>query len=371
MRERRSQSSLGAMCAAIILVLGRGGDADQELQIAMPDGSTRRALLHLPASGGPLPRPVILGFHGGTGNAESFRALTGLNGTANARGFAVAYLDAGDGVWGDYRASTGSPENDLAYVRATIDRLTHEFGVDPRRVYATGLSNGAGFAFVLGAELRDRVTAIAPVAHNLARAFIEQATPDGPVHVLQIVGTADPLIAFEGGVFPGTGEPSSSSLEAMTYWQAVNGNGPPSSAPLANPQADGTISFLETYTPSEQGFELARIVVVNGGHTWPGGLQYLPESAIGLTSRDFSASEVIWNFFARKVLPGPGCEGDVDGDGSAGLSDLARLIVNWGLASPPASTAEDLDSSGDVGLGDIAEVIAHWGESCGGAALSE
>jgi len=39
------------------------------------------------------------------------------------------------------------------------------------------------------------------------------------------------------------------------------------------------------------------IAVSGGGHTWPGGLQYLPESVIRKTSREFNASDVIWQFF--------------------------------------------------------------------------
>ena len=34
-----------------------------------------------------------------------------------------------------------------------------------------------------------------------------------------------------------------------------------------------------------------------GGHTWPGGYQYLPEFLIGKTSRDLNATITIWNFF--------------------------------------------------------------------------
>ena len=34
------------------------------------------------------------------------------------------------------------------------------------------------------------------------------------------------------------------------------------------------------------------IAVIGGGHTWPGGLQYLPEAIIGKTSREFNASVV-------------------------------------------------------------------------------
>lgn len=281
--------------------------ADIEVQIPLsgPNGQTRRMLLHLPASApGPGPIPIVLGFHGGFGNAESFRSLTGLNATADARGFGVAYLDAGDGVWGDYRPGPGQPDTDLAYVRAAMDYLVTNHNADPRRFYATGISNGAAFSFVLGSELSDRIAAIAPVAHNLTQAFVEQATPSGPMHVLQIVGNADPLMPFNGGV-QGNGDPVLSSAATMQYWQALNGNGPSTSVLLPNVAADGTMAFRETFAASSNGFELERIVVLNGGHTWPGGTQYLPVSTIGLTSRDFSANDVIWDFFADKTLAIP------------------------------------------------------------------
>lgn len=284
--------------------------ADIEVQIPLPgpNGQTRRMLLHLPANApGPGPIPIVLGFHGGFGSAESFRSLTGLSATADARGFGVAYMDAGDGVWGDYRPGPGQPDTDLAYVRAAIDYLVTNYNADPRRVYATGISNGAAFSFVLGSELSDRIAAIAPVAHNLTQAFVDQATPSGPIHLLQIVGNADPLMPFNGGV-QGNGDPVLSSAATMQYWQALNGNGPGSSVLLPNLAADGTTAFLETFAPSPDGFELERIVVLNGGHTWPGGTQYLPVSTIGLTSRDFIANDVIWDFFADKSLaiPTPG-----------------------------------------------------------------
>jgi polyhydroxybutyrate depolymerase len=40
-----------------------------------------------------------------------------------------------------------------------------------------------------------------------------------------------------------------------------------------------------------------------GGHTWPGGLQYLPERLIGGVCRDFDATELIWTFFRRHSKP--------------------------------------------------------------------
>lgn len=298
---------MGTLCLAISAPTAR---ADIEVQIPLPGsgGQIRRMLIHLPANApGAGPIPIVLGFHGGFGNAESFRSLTGLNATADARGFGVAYMDAGDGVWGDYRPGPGQPDTDLDYVRAAMDYLVTNHNADPRRFYATGISNGAAFSFVLGAELPERVAAIAPVAHNLTQAFVDQATPGASMHVLQIVGNADPLMPFNGGT-QGNGDPVLSSAATMQYWRELNGNGASTSTFLPNLAVDGTTAFRETFAPSPDGFELERIVVLNGGHTWPGGEQYLPESTIGLTSRDFSANEVIWDFFADKslLIPTPG-----------------------------------------------------------------
>lgn len=295
---------IACLCLAASAPFAR---ADIEVEIPSPisGGQPRRMLVHLPANHtGTDPIPFVLGFHGGFGNAESFRALTGLNDTADARGFGVAYMDAGDGVWGDYRPGPGQPDTDLGYVRAALDSLVANFNADAQRFYATGISNGAAFSFVLGAELSDRIAAIAPVAHNLTQAFVDQATPSGPMHVLQIVGNADPLMPFNGGV-QGNGDPVLSSAASMAYWQTLNGNGASTSVFLPNLVVDGTTAFRETFAPSPAGFALERIVVLNGGHTWPGGSQYLPVPTIGLTSQDFSASEVIWDFFSDKSLPIP------------------------------------------------------------------
>jgi poly(3-hydroxybutyrate) depolymerase len=39
--------------------------------------------------------------------------------------------------------------------------------------------------------------------------------------------------------------------------------------------------------------------VIDGGHTWPG-QPLQPEFVLGRTCKDFNATEVIWEFFARQ-----------------------------------------------------------------------
>ncbi|MFN4891000.1 MAG: phospholipase, partial [Bacteroidota bacterium] len=53
------------------------------------------------------------------------------------------------------------------------------------------------------------------------------------------------------------------------------------------------------YSGGTNGSEVVSYVVLNGGHTWPQGYQYLSESIIGKTSQDMNGCEVIWTFFKR------------------------------------------------------------------------
>lgn len=48
------------------------------------------------------------------------------------------------------------------------------------------------------------------------------------------------------------------------------------------------------------GADVVLLRVDGGGHTWPGGVQYLPESVIGRTSLDVDASEIVRDFFAAR-----------------------------------------------------------------------
>ena len=60
---------------------------------------------------------------------------------------------------------------------------------------------------------------------------------------------------------------------------------------------DETRSERYMYTNCENNAKVVLIAVTNGGHTWPGGRQYLGERVVGKTAKDFDASEEIWKFF--------------------------------------------------------------------------
>src|SRR5262249_28509332 len=102
-------------------------------------------------------------------------------------------------VWND-----GSPRglldqpgaDDVGFLNAVLDDVSRRFPVDPRRVYATGFSNGAGMVFRLAAASSERFAAIAPVAGLCPFAPPRLAAP---MPTLYIIGTHDPLLPLEGG----------------------------------------------------------------------------------------------------------------------------------------------------------------------------
>src|SRR5207237_1535521 len=85
--------------------------------------------------------------------------------------------------------------DDANFVARNLDNRERVLNVDKKRVYATGMSNGAMMCYRLASELSDRIAAIAPVSGTIA---METYEPKAPVPVLHIHGTLDSLVPFEG-----------------------------------------------------------------------------------------------------------------------------------------------------------------------------
>lgn len=120
---------------------------------------------------------------------------------------------------------------------------------------------------------------------------------------MYIHGTTDPLVPFTGGVMTAGGTAGGTILshaQAVARWVALNRcNATPTETDLPDISTDGTTIKQRVYAGGANGSEVVSYVILNGGHTWPQGYQYLPESIIGKTSQDMNACEVIWAFFKR------------------------------------------------------------------------
>lgn len=266
----------------------------------------RNYLVHVPppaAAGRPL--PVVLVFHGAMSSAQQTVRYTGLNDKADQAGFLAVYPN-GTGrlermlTWNAGNCC-GSAERDAidepAFVRALLDQLAGETPVDARRVFATGISNGAMLCYRLAAEMSDRIAAIAPVAGPMGT---ETCQPRRPVSVIHFHGTADPFVPFKGG----RGEKSLPTIRFLSVehsirqWVAADGcPAKPTVTELPRKVDDGTSVTRQLYGPGRQGAEVVLIEIQGGGHTWPG--RQLPVEFLGRSTKNISANDLMWDFFVR------------------------------------------------------------------------
>ena len=277
-----------------------GGDRTGRLRFG---GRTRTYLVHRPP-GSRAGMPVVLAFHGGGGTAAGMARITHLDAVADQHGFVVVYPQGYANSWAGGKGDTPADEagiDDVGFVSALIRRLAAEDRIDTTRVFATGLSAGGFMAQRLGCQLSDRIAGIAPVAATLIVTIAQTCAPSRPMPVLEIQGTADPLVPYGGGHVAGRGpggNPTLSAPDTAAHWASVNRcPASPDTVMLPTVISDGTQVRTDRYGPCAGG-PVVLYTVMNGGHTWPGGEQYLPVRVVGRTTHQFDASETMWSFFA-------------------------------------------------------------------------
>lgn len=275
-------------------------------------GLTRTYRLYAPQGiGRQAPAALLFAFHGGGGDGVRMERLTAFTSLAHREGFLVVYPDGKYKNWNDGReagVSRTHRENldDLGFIAALLDALTRDYRIDPARVFSTGISNGAIFSHFLAAKLSPRIAAIAPVVGGIADPFQQTFNPDRPVSVLILQGTADPLVPYDGGgIIKGRRGRIISTEEAARLWAQHNGcrAAPVRQVLPERDPTDGCRVIVSTWSRCREGTEVALYSLEGGGHTWPGGSQYLPEFVIGKVCREFDATALVWDFFKGHPRP--------------------------------------------------------------------
>jgi polyhydroxybutyrate depolymerase len=96
--------------------------------------------------------------------------------------------------------------DDVAFARALVTAVSAVACIDPKRVYATGVSMGGGMAYVLACHAADLFAGVAPSAFDLVQEDVASCLPARPITVISFRGSADTLVPFDGGysaVVPG------------------------------------------------------------------------------------------------------------------------------------------------------------------------
>ena len=295
-----------ALLLVTILSLGQTeplGPGDHKRTITVDD-LKRTHWIHVPPKyDAKQPASVVLALHGATMDAKLMQILSGLNKTADEQNFIVVYPN-GTGLIQTWNAGlfpgelTKNHPDDVKYLGKVLDDVSGSLNVDKKRIYATGMSNGAMMCYRLASEMSDRIAAIAPVAGTMA---LEKYEPKRPVPVVHIHGTKDTLVPY---VSPERKKDTPVYLkflsvdDTMRACVKANGCSPTPTETVLDVKEERLKVIRKEYAGGKAPVVL--YTIEDGGHTWPGS-PFNP-TFLGLSTRNFSANEVLWEFFRKQAL---------------------------------------------------------------------
>jgi polyhydroxybutyrate depolymerase len=268
-----------AMAAVVLIcVLGcspraatQSGDGTSVHTISV-GGLDRTYRLYMPA-GLPAAAPLVVMLHGGFGSGEQAERAYGWDQLADSAKFVIAYPDGLNRAWNAGGGCCGRPAregiDDVAFITAAVADIGRNVGIDPARVYVTGISNGGNMSYTLACN-----TAVFAAIGPDSATQLDPCQSPHPTSVMHIHGTADRLVRYEGG--PGAGVahidgPAVPDLNA--FWRNVDQCGAPTVT------TSGPVTTSTAGCPDNRSVVL--VTVDGGGHEWPA-----------------FATQTLWQFFA-------------------------------------------------------------------------
>ncbi|MEE2895909.1 MAG: alpha/beta fold hydrolase [Planctomycetota bacterium] len=350
MRRRVSKGAAMA-CAAMLHVTPVALAWDVE-QIPTERGDVP---LYVPSESVPgEPLPLIVSLHGFTSNGDGHENYFNLRSEIDEQRFLLAVPDGtrnsdGDRFWNGTNFCCdfeNADPDDSGFLRGLIETVVERRAVDPGSIHVVGHSNGGFMSYRMACDHADLVASIA----SLAGATFDDPSdcvPSEPVHVLQIHGTADDVVRYDGGCiipfflcYPG-------AMESVATWADYNGCG--GAAEDASPlDLVGGISGAETtrtiFAEGCGSHGTSELWSIQGGDHGPA------------FNGDFRRELIAWLLEHRRDDP-DACVADLDGDGMVAGSDLSLLLAAWGSTS----SDRDVDGDGSVGASDLGLLFSAWG----------
>lgn len=350
---RRRASKGAAVAAAAVFLASSSAWAYDVEQIPTERGDVP---LYSPSkAGSDEPLPLIVSLHGYTGNGNEHENYFNLRSQVDDRRFLLCVPNGtrnadGDRFWNATNFCCdfgGENPDDSGFLRGLIETIIDERSVDLGSIHVVGHSNGGFMSYRMACDHADLVASIA----SLAGATFDDpsdCTPSEPVHTLQIHGTADDVIRYDGGCiipfflcYPG-------AVDSIGIWADYNG--------CSTAFDDGGTLDLDAGIP---GAETRRTVVTEGcpehgtGEIWSiEGGSHGPSF-----NGNFRRELVDWLLVHRRDLPAA-CPADFDGDGRVDGADLSEMLAAWGSSA----IEQDLDEDGMVGASDLGLLASAWGE---------
>ncbi len=263
-------------------------------------GLSRQYRLYIPANyDGSKSVPLLFNFHGFTSNNQQQEFYGDFRPLSNKEGFIIC-LPQGTvgGPTNQTFFNVGffpSPVDDLGFTNMLIDSISAAYKVDAKKIYSCGMSNGGFMSYNLACN-SSRFAAVASVTGSFTGAMASTCKPSRPTPIMEIHGTADNTVPYNGL----SGALTFLSIDSvMNYWVKFNKCNPtPSVTDVTNSSTtDNATAKRFVWTGGQNGVTIEHFKVEGGGHTWPG--SPIP---IGVTCQDFKAVDEIWRFFKQYTL---------------------------------------------------------------------
>ena len=365
-------------CAAVLcpaLPSGFAANLSASSSLITADNRTRTFLTYLPPSypstssqsaQSATPFPLVLFLHPGLSTARLAEHLYGMDAVASLHSFVVAYpqglgvesvnssWNAGGGCCGKI-AATGV--DDVGFLALVVRTLSASLCIDPAAIFSTGISDGAIMTQRLGCEptFSPLLAAIAPVDGTLPPTPPFACNSTTPLSVLEVHGTNDTNIPFQGGVGCGaSGTAFTSVPTSLTTWTTQQRCSLPYS--LTAPNSTDLDAVVYSYGPcagpagraGNVSVELA--LIVGGGHTWSGAGAQVNGANCSAAVGQWPASAQVWSFFDAHRQAKAGGAGQSSSGGSSSSASTPSTASSTSpsslSSSSSSSTAPSLSSTG-------------------------
>ena len=242
--------------------------------------------------------PVLFALHGYGSSAETHKAYTMHEPFANTNKAIVVYaqgykletaLTSSSSHWNVGAWTIGSTVDDIDFINTIIDLIDDKAAINKNRIYSSGMSNGGFMSYNLACNLSSRIAAIVSVTGSFSAKMLADCNPEHPTPVMQIHGTLDPTVPFNGNSALGM-VPIETTLE---FWADYN---------LCNPVPEiSVIDFFDlgmsvdhkVYKECQNNVQVELFKSSGMDHTWP------IESIYGI-----GATKEIWSFINQYDLSG-------------------------------------------------------------------
>lgn len=214
---------------AVVALTGAAWAQDEDACAEPIDLGRGQVPLYIPEGYDPeTPAPLVVLLHGYAATGLLQEIYLRLRPLADELGFLYAYPDGttdrvGLHFWNATDACCdefGSGVDDSTYLKKLIRTIRSQCSVDKRRIGLIGHSNGGFMAYRMACDHAKLISSIASFA-GATYENPDDCEPSEPVHVLQVHGTLDDRIFYDGGRLFGTAYPGAE--ESTEIWADYNG----------------------------------------------------------------------------------------------------------------------------------------------------